>query len=75
MSLTSSIFLIITVFLIYYVLIHIYTLFLRVTGLTKEKARFQSISLLTNAGFTTSESEIITLERRRRAIAKSAMLI
>lgn len=75
MSLTSSIFLIITVILIYYVLIHIYTLFLRVTGLTKEKARFQSISLLTNAGFTTSESEIITLERRRRAIAKSAMLI
>ena len=75
MSLTSSIFLIITVFLIYYVLIHIYTLFLRVTGLTKEKARFQSISLLTNAGFTTSESEIITLERRRRTIAKSAMLI
>lgn len=74
MSFTSAISLIITVIIIYYILIQVYTVLLRITGMTKEKARFQSISLFTNAGFTTSESEIITGDKFRRNIAKSAML-
>ena len=74
MSLTSAIALIVTVIILYYVLISTYTVLLRITGMTKEKARFQSISLLTNAGFTTSESEILTGEKTRRNIAICAMI-
>ena len=46
----------------------------RITGLTKEKASFQAISLLTNCGFTTGESEVITSDRLRRRIAIAAMI-
>lgn len=74
MSFTSAIALIIFVILIYYVLVQVYTVLLRITGMTKEKASFQSISLFTTAGFTTTESEIITGDKARRAIAKSAMV-
>ena len=74
MSFTSSIALIITVILVYYILVQVYCILLRITGMTKEKASFQSISLFTNAGFTTAESEIITGDKSRRTIAKSAMM-
>lgn len=50
-----------------------YTIF-RFTGLNKEKARFQSVSLLTTAGFTTSESEDIVSSPIRRRVAMVAML-
>lgn len=74
MSFSSSIALIITVILVYYILVQVYSILLRITGMTKEKATFQSISLFTNAGFTTSESEIITGDKNRRTIAKYAMM-
>ncbi|MBQ0070854.1 MAG: TrkA C-terminal domain-containing protein [Spirochaetales bacterium] len=74
MSFVSSISLIITVIVIYYVLFQFYTVMFRITGITKDKATLQSVSLLTNAGYTTSESEIITGDKTRRAIAKAAML-
>ena len=57
MSFTSSIIIIISV-IIYYVLIKFYTVLFRITGLPEEKAGFQAVSLLTNAGYTTGESEI-----------------
>ena len=74
MSFTSAIALMITVILVYYVLVQVYTVLLRITGITKDKASFQAVSLFTTAGFTTSESEIITGDKSRRAIAKSAMV-
>ncbi|MDP0488916.1 MAG: TrkA C-terminal domain-containing protein [Fusobacterium sp. JB021] len=46
----------------------------RLTGMSEEKARFQVISLLTNSGFTTSESELILRSRKRRSIAKVIMI-
>lgn len=46
----------------------------RLTGMSEEKARFQVISLLTNSGFTTSESELILKSRKRRSIAKVIMI-
>ena len=74
MSLVSSLTLIVTVILIYYALIRIFAVLFRITGLPKEKAGFQAVSLLTTAGFTTGESEIIVSEKTRRHIATAAML-
>ena len=74
MGLITSVILILSFIVIYVIVIQIYSVLFRITGLTKEKARFQAISLLTNSGFTTSESEIITSDRFRRRIAIAAML-
>ena len=50
-------------------IIEISTVFLEATGLRKEVARFQAISLLTGTGFTTSESELVINHPIRRKIA------
>ena len=74
MELLSAIILILGVFLIYLIVIELYTILFRMTGLTKEKSKFQVISMITTAGFTTSESEIITSSKVRRRIAVAAMI-
>lgn len=74
MSLTSSIILFVTVIIVYYVFSRLYSTLFRLTGIPKEKSGFQAISLLTNAGYTTSESELIVNEKSRRHIATAAML-
>lgn len=57
-------------FMLTYLLIcEIFTILFRLTGLTEETARFQVISMLTNCGFTTIESELITSSRKRRKLA------
>jgi hypothetical protein len=45
------------------------TIALETTGLERSKARFQALSALAGAGFTTSESESIVNHPRRRRIA------
>lgn len=50
-------------------IIEISTILLESTGLRKEVARFQAISLLTGTGFTTSESELVINHPIRRKIA------
>ena len=60
--------------MIYIVISDIITIFFRLTGLTEEKARFQVISLLTNSGFTTRESESIVASKLRRRLARATML-
>lgn len=74
MSIEASIILFISLLSIYLLVIEIFTVVFRLTGLTIETAHFQSVSLLTGAGFTTTESEIITTTKTRRRIAKTAML-
>ena len=74
MGLIASVILILAFIVVYVIVIQIYSVLFRITGLTKEKARFQAISLFTNSGFTTSESEIITSDRVRRRIATAAMI-
>ena len=74
MGLITSVILILAFIVVYVIVIQIYSVLFRITGLTKEKAHFQAISLLTNSGFTTSESEIITSDRFRRRIAIAAMI-
>lgn len=74
MKLELAVILILGVIMVYLILIRIFTILLRITGLTNEKAKFQAISLLTSCGFTTSESEIIANDRARRRIAIVAMV-
>ncbi len=74
MTLELSCILIMLFIIIYAAIINIFTILFRMTGLTKEKTTFQVVSLFTGAGFTTSESEIITTEHTRRKIAMFCMI-
>lgn len=74
MNLTASILAISVAIVLYIYTIEIFTILFRITGLTKEKARFQVISLITCSGFTTSEAEIIATNRRRRRLAIICMI-
>ena len=60
--------------LLYIIISEVFTLLFRLIGLPEEKARFQVVSLLTGAGFTTRESEMIISTRRRRRLARITML-
>lgn len=60
--------------MLYVILVDIFSTILMMTGLSREKARFQVISLLTTSGFTTRESELIMGHKVRRKIAKLIML-
>lgn len=61
--------------LCYTVIIEVFTVLFRMTGITWTKARTQVISLLTGCGFTTGESEVILSTNRRRKIAQIVMLV
>ena len=74
MGLIASVILILAFIIVYVIVIQIFSVLFRITGLTKEKAHFQSISLLTNTGYTTSESEVIVSDRVRRRIAVAGMI-
>jgi len=61
--------------IIFYIIVsHIITILFRLTGMTEEKARFQVISLLTNSGYTTQESETVVKTKMRRRLALATML-
>ena len=60
--------------IVYTIIVEIFTVLFRMTGVTAEKARTQVISLLTNCGFTTSESELALASHRRRKLAQVTML-
>lgn len=58
----------------YLIIIEIFTVLFRLTGLTQEKARTQVISMLTNSGFTTAESELVLSAKKRRRLAQITMM-
>ena len=62
------------VIIIYSVIAEVFTILFRLAGLPEERARFQVVSLLTNCGFTTKESEILLSSRKRRRLARITML-
>ena len=70
----SSLILFVLFIIIYILISDIITIFFRLTGLTEEKARFQVISLLTNSGYTTRESESFVASKIRRRLARATML-
>ena len=58
----------------YFIVVEIFTVLFRLTGLREDKARFQAISCMTNSGFTTRESELILNSAARRNLARVMML-
>ncbi len=58
---------------LYLLVIEIFYTIFRFTGLNKDKARFQALSLLTTAGYTTAESEDVVTSQKRRKVAMFAM--
>ncbi len=74
MSLSAAIALFFAVAVAYILIVDIFTILFRMTGMTEEKAKFQVISLLTNSGFTTKESELVVSKLLRRRLARTVML-
>ncbi len=74
MNLVSSVVLFAVFTLIYAIITEVFTVLFQLTGVTRDKAQTQVISMLTNSGFTTSESEIIMTSKRRRTLARTTML-
>ncbi len=73
MSIWLAISLILAVASIYLFMIEFFSVAFRLTGLATNKIKFQVASLFTSAGFTTTESELITNDSRRRKIAVACM--
>ncbi len=74
MSITSALMLFFVFALIYTLIVEVFTILFRLTGLSYDKAQFQVISMLTNSGFTTQDSETITSSKVRRKIAKFTII-
>lgn len=74
MGVVGAIVLFVLFIIIYMIIAEIFTVLFRLAGLTPEKARFQVISMLTNSGYTTAESELITSSKIRRRLARMTML-
>lgn len=74
MRLISALVFFVIFVLVYIIINEIFTVLFRLTGLTEEKAKFQVTSMLTNSGFTTSESEIITSSKVRSKLARMTMI-
>ncbi len=58
---------------IYMFMIEVFSVAFKLTGMATNKIRFQVASLFTSVGFTTTESELITNDDRRRKIAVTCM--
>lgn len=69
-GITSIVILLILIFVVEF-----FSIALKLTGLDIDKARFQVISIITNTGFTTIESELISQHPTRRKIAQILMLL
>ena len=65
--------LILGVITLYLLIIEVFSVAFKLTGLATNKIKFQVASLFTSTGFTTSESELITGDDRRRRIATTCM--
>jgi type IV secretory pathway TrbD component len=74
MSINLALLILLFLGILYITIIEIFTVILRLTGMSNTRAKFQVISLLTNCGVTTTESEIIVSSRKRRKIAITIML-
>lgn len=74
MNIYTDIVLFSLIIIVYWIITELFTILFRFTGIPDEKARFQVISLLTGAGFTTRESELLLTNRVRRRLARATML-
>ncbi len=74
MEILGSLIIFILFMFLYMIIVEIFVVLFRITGLTDEKARFQVISMLTNSGYTTKEAELISTNQRRRKLARFVMM-
>lgn len=74
MSLNLALLVLLVLVGFYMIFIEIFTIIFMMTGLSHTRSIFQVISLLTNSGFTTNESEVIVSSRKRRKIAITIMI-
>ena len=62
------------IFALLFLVMEVATVMLVLTGLDRDTARFQAISLLTSSGYTTSEAELVVRHPVRRKIALFLMI-
>jgi hypothetical protein len=62
------------IFSLLFLIMEVATVMLVITGLDRDTARFQAISLLTSSGYTTSEAELVVRHPVRRKIALFLMI-
>lgn len=60
--------------IIYQILIEVFSSLFIIDGIQIDKAKFQIISILTGTGFTTHESELMLMTKRRRKMTQVIML-
>ncbi len=65
---------ILTYIFIFMLSIEFFTAIFQIGGMSRTKARFQVLSLLTNSGFKTKESEFITNDNFKRRVAVAIMV-
>ncbi len=68
-----------TIFILIYVFvfmlsIEVFTAVFQISGMSRSKSRFQVLSLLTNSGFKTKESELITNDNFKRTVTIFIMI-
>lgn len=73
MNLWLAIALVLFVVTIYMLVIEIFSVAFKLTGLVTSKIRLQVASLFTSSGYTTAESELIAKDDKRRKIAIACM--
>lgn len=61
-------------FALLFLILEVSTVMLVLTGLDRDTARFQAVSLITSSGFTTSEAELVARHPVRRRIAMFLMI-
>ncbi|HSW35876.1 MAG TPA: TrkA C-terminal domain-containing protein [Candidatus Limnocylindrales bacterium] len=73
-GMSTEIALLVLVFLLIFVGIEMATVMFKLTGLERDKARFEAISIISANGYTTIESELVTKHPVRRKIAMGLMI-
>ena len=74
MSLNLALLILLLLIAMYLTFIEIFTVLFMITGMSHTRSSFQVISLLTNSGFTTTESEVVVSSRKRRKLAIATMI-
>lgn len=59
---------------IYQILIEVFSAIFSIEGIQIDKAKFQIISIITGTGFTTHESELMLITKRRRKLTQVMIL-
>lgn len=74
LTITLSLVIFAALVVLFQIIAEVFTILFMMTGLSERTARFQVVSLLTTAGYTTRESESIIENNRRRSLAKIIMV-